>query len=63
MASNKISKGSKFAVVETAGLQAGNYNLFDIRGLSKGKLLCIKFALENYDGVLSQSFSRRSNSI
>ena len=42
-----LPKGSKFCVVETAGKEAAHYNLFEIRGLTKGKLLCIKIALEN----------------
>ena len=41
----KLPNGSKFGVVKTRGLKKGNYDLYDLRGLSLGKLGCIRNAL------------------
>lgn len=42
-----LPKGSSLKVVQTQGLYSGNYDLYDIRGLSLGKLHAIKNALQS----------------
>ena len=44
-----MKKGSTLKVEKTLGLDAGSYDLYDLRGLSLGKLNAIKNALMLYN--------------
>ncbi len=50
----KFKKGCKFAIVKTLGREKGNYDLYNIEGLTLGKLDTIRNALESYDGILAR---------
>ena len=39
-------KGSHLRLVKTRGIEHGSYDLYDLRGLTLGKVLCIRRALE-----------------
>ncbi len=49
----KLPKGSSLQVQKTSGLQPGNYDLYDIKGLTLGKLKCIQSALGFYQANFS----------
>ena len=46
----KLPKGTSLKVVKTTGQNPGNYDLYNIQGLSLGKLDVIRRALEAYSG-------------
>lgn len=39
-------KGSHLELVKTKGIESGAYDLYNLRGLTLGKVLCIRRALE-----------------
>ena len=43
-------KGSPLGLVKTKGQQVGQFDLYDLRGMSLGKVECIKRALEAMTG-------------
>ena len=45
----KLPKGKPLALVMTSGLNQGDNNLYDLVGLSVGKVLAIKHALSQSD--------------
>ena len=40
-------KGSPLCLVKTKGQEPGNYDLYDLRGMTLGKAECIKRALQS----------------
>jgi hypothetical protein len=47
----KLPKGSKLGVVQTQGLMSGSYPLYDLKGLSAGKLQLIIDLLTDAKGL------------
>lgn len=55
---SKLPKGSPLKLVKTAALVPGGYDLYDIRGLSLGKLMAIADAVHGLpDTAITQEIS------
>lgn len=47
-------KGSKLSLITTAGINPGDYPLYNLVGLSAGKIQCLVDALTKHDTVLAK---------